>query len=228
MQCEICLQCYDHSKHKPYFLSCPHTFCLDCLNRLQENKCPACQKTFNEKYPNLALLQIIPKSDYDKLKNELEHCLNEIADLKVRLDENSDKKLKENLIRINSLRTEIKKKTNEIIISIQNLQKKLLNETNNIEVLLRKKYTIANIDDQIEAKSREARLGLEVNAFNESDLRTLVDSFSRLKPEINERINQIENQNDDEFEFVLKSSIEIDTDDLGEIINKNSVSSTLD
>jgi hypothetical protein len=51
MQCEICLNKYDHSRHKPYFLSCPHTFCIDCLNRLQENKCPACQSKFQEKFP---------------------------------------------------------------------------------------------------------------------------------------------------------------------------------
>lgn len=224
MQCEICLSAYDHSKHKPYFLSCPHTFCLDCLSRLKEQKCPACQKSYAEKFPNLALLQIIPKSDYDKLKYELEHCLNEIANLKVKLDETSDKKLKENLTRINTLRDDIRQKTNEILNSIQNLQSKLLNETDNIEVLLRKKYTISSIDDQIEAKSKEARFGLEVNAFSENDLRTLFESFSRLKPEINERIIQIETSNDDEFEFVLRSSIEIDTADLGEIINKNPVS----
>jgi hypothetical protein len=173
---------------------------------------------------SLALLQIVPKSDYDNLKHDLEICLNDIADLKLNLDESNDKKLKENLLKIKSLRTEIEKKTNEIINSISNLQKKLLNETNNIEVLLRKKYTISNIDDQIEAKSKEARLGLEVNVFTESELKKLLDSFSRLKPEINDRINQVLNSNDDDFEFSLKSSIEIDTGDFAEIINKNAVS----
>ncbi len=160
MQCEICLNVYDHSKHKPFFLSCPHTFCVECLNRLKENKCPACQKPYAERYPNLALLQLVPRSPYDLLKSDLENCLNDIADLKVKLDECSDRKLKDNLVKITCLRADIKKKTNEIINSIQNLQKKLLNETCNIEVLLRKKYTINLIDDQIEAKSKEARLGM--------------------------------------------------------------------
>ena len=40
MNCEICLEPFDHSIHKPHHLECSHTYCLSCLKILTNNKYP--------------------------------------------------------------------------------------------------------------------------------------------------------------------------------------------
>jgi len=71
MNYTICLEPFDHSINKPYSLSsCPHTFCASCLKRLNTNKYPICAKQIASKNTNIALLELIPESEYDKLKAE--------------------------------------------------------------------------------------------------------------------------------------------------------------
>ncbi len=69
--CSICYEPYDQSIHRPYSMSsCPHTFCLKCSEQFKENKCPKCGLRSEGKNLNMALLQVIPESEYDKLKAE--------------------------------------------------------------------------------------------------------------------------------------------------------------
>jgi len=69
MECVICVNLYDHSIHKPYSLtSCPHTYCLKCLDKFNNNNCPQCGIPINGKNLNIELLKLIPESSYDKLK----------------------------------------------------------------------------------------------------------------------------------------------------------------
>ncbi len=69
--CKICFNKYDHSLRKPYHLSCPHTFCKDCIIKIQiyANQCPACRLPIRETYPNIELLETIPESNYERLEN---------------------------------------------------------------------------------------------------------------------------------------------------------------
>ena len=51
LTCSICAECYDDSTHQAKFLSCHHTFCIDCLNNLSNKEqvnqatiqCPICR-----------------------------------------------------------------------------------------------------------------------------------------------------------------------------------------
>jgi len=88
MSCQICFDNYDHSIRL-------HSFCLCCINKLNEKKCPVCSKTFNKTYPNLALLDLIPESNYDKLKAESLKSFNEIKQIKNELIKKRDEKLNE-------------------------------------------------------------------------------------------------------------------------------------
>ena len=57
MDCNICYESFDHSIRKPYSLSsCPHTYCLKCLDQLNNNKCPNCNEPIKGKNINIALL----------------------------------------------------------------------------------------------------------------------------------------------------------------------------
>jgi hypothetical protein len=69
MECDICCESFDHSIRKPYSLSsCPHTFCLKCLEEYSK-ECPECRRPINGKNINIALLKLIPESSYDKIKS---------------------------------------------------------------------------------------------------------------------------------------------------------------
>ncbi len=67
MKCKICFEPFDHSIHKPYSLSlCPHTYCLKCLQSNECQVCPECREPIKGKNINIALLEVIPESSYDK------------------------------------------------------------------------------------------------------------------------------------------------------------------
>ena len=70
--CKICLNNYDHSIRKPHHLSCPHTFCIECINKIKyiSNRCPHCNLPIRGIHQNIELLDTIPQSSYDKLKAE--------------------------------------------------------------------------------------------------------------------------------------------------------------
>ena len=57
--CDICLDLFDHSIHKPSVLICGHTFCLSCLKKLNKKQCPTCNKQFIEVNSNTAQINKI-------------------------------------------------------------------------------------------------------------------------------------------------------------------------
>ena len=60
-------------------LACGHTCCMPCLQKLNENKtCYSCKKVYIEMNTNIALLNMIPESNYDKLKAKTLKGLTEI------------------------------------------------------------------------------------------------------------------------------------------------------
>lgn len=62
MNCQICLESYNHSSNKPYmFSTCPHTFCFSCCKKLNGKNCPNCNAKIKDKHLNLALLELIPE-----------------------------------------------------------------------------------------------------------------------------------------------------------------------
>ena len=126
MDCDICYSHYDHSIHKPYMLSCPHTFCISCVNRLTTNKCPTCNAEIFIKNPNIALLNLISESSYDQLKDSLQKSLNKINEIKNELKTKSETKLNKYLAKIDSAKEGIKNEANKLIQLIKSSELKLL------------------------------------------------------------------------------------------------------
>jgi hypothetical protein len=93
MECDICIEPYDHSIRKPCSLSsCSHTYCLKCLEQL--NICPKCNEPIKGKNINIALLNFIPESSYDKLKTTtLKSCI-EINEIMNNLKKSNEEKFK--------------------------------------------------------------------------------------------------------------------------------------
>ena len=60
--CDICFQKYNHEANKPIIIMpCCHTFCAQCLSRLDQEKCPNCNGWISLKSVNWGLLNLIPE-----------------------------------------------------------------------------------------------------------------------------------------------------------------------
>ena len=69
MTCQICFENFDHFFLKPQQLSCAHTYCFKCVNKLV--KCPTCNEQIIEIYQNNALLEFIPEPEDKEPKKEV-------------------------------------------------------------------------------------------------------------------------------------------------------------
>lgn len=222
MDCDICLNPYDHSKHRPFSLTCPHTVCLDCLNKLNTKYCPSCKDPIKAKYPNLALIKLIPESQYDKLRHQLEKTLIEANDLKQQLSKDCECKLSMSLNKIKSLREEINTKTTEIINLVIQNQKRLIDEANIYENSLQFSLKQLRVDNQMEIKLNEAKICLERNVLNETELDELNKDIENINTIISRMIFEIE-KIDENYEFILNKSICVESGVFGDLKSKEKV-----
>lgn len=185
MSCQICFNSYDHSRHRPYHLSCPHTFCLDCLDKLRDNKCPSCKTPIQFKNPNLALLEFIPESTYDSLKQQLHRILTETNDLKSSLTRDWELSISNHLNKFKCLKRDISSKSTELIKLIRNNEARMLQRVNEYENKITKQFDKLKIDNEIETKLSAAKFNLNTNEMNEKELSILNDEISTLKTKLN-------------------------------------------
>ena len=133
MECDICLEKFDHSLNKPLVLiRCAHTICAKCVDNLVEKKCPTCNCDIEETRTNWSILKTAIESDYDKLKAELDKTFNEIESLEKKLNKAKEIKIEENYNRVKIVKNHVEKQANELI--------KLINE--NKKRMFRGKYAI--------------------------------------------------------------------------------------
>ncbi len=208
MNCQICFHPYDHSVHKPYTLSClSHTFCIFCIDKLPEKKCPLCMKPFDQKNPNLALLELIPQSNYDKLKLKSIKILNELNETKQNLNIRQEAKLAEYLTQMTEIKFIINKEANAIIQSVKRNQEELINEATSIESDLKKCLSfkkIISIKD-LDTKMHQSKLFIEKNQYSEEQLVKFCDNTSNDKMNLDRCCNIIDKFKED-FRFNLNES----------------------
>ena len=228
MQCQICFEKFDHSKHKPYVLiPCTHTLCITCLNNLPDKKCPSCTRVFMDKNPNWALLDLVGDSDYDLLKIQLERSFNEYDILKKKLNDVHQRKLEENNQKLNIIRNEITRRTNQLVNQLKENEKRLLNETQSIELLLTSSLNEiasklnrlnANLDNQIELNKKQ----LEANELTELQMNKLGQDLFNLNLEFTFKIDQIKKFNESDLvEFEPNQSFDYnDLNLIGKLNNK--------
>lgn len=201
MDCEICAEPFDHSVHKPYSLyPCPHTFCISCLQKLTENKCPICAKEIRDKNPNLALLNLVPKSAYDQLKDELEIDMHELNELKQRFDAKKGFKLDELFNKMKLIRQQIHAKSEEIFDLIARKRDSLLSQVKNIEEYLIKSLNELRADPHMQTRNAKLKEMLTLNQYNESQMNLLKTEFQNKKIDLTFKFNLADKI--DQFEFV--------------------------
>ena len=127
--CQICFEPFDHSIRIPYSLSsCPHTFCLKCLDQFTTKNCPKCNTLIKGRNLNMALLELIPKSEYDKLKEETLIAIISINETKNDLKNVRDEKLIHHETKLTLIKNIIKDETSELINILEQNEQILLNE----------------------------------------------------------------------------------------------------
>jgi hypothetical protein len=136
--CKICLNNYDHSIRKPHHLSCQHTFCIECINKIKVdlNKCPKCNQPIRVIYENVELLELIPESNYDKLKQE---ALKKLS--------TKESEVNEHLNALKSIKGSIYSQSNLLINLINEKKAKSISEIELIEKSL--KETLSKAKSEI-------------------------------------------------------------------------------
>jgi len=191
MNCKICLQPFDHSTHKPYSLSsCPHTYCLECIDKFQlnDNKCPHCREPIKGKFINIALLEVVPESNYDKLKAITLKAFIEINEIKNNLKKSNEEKLSMHEIKLKSIKQTISDETNKIINIFKQNEKFLSDECDIIFNDIKDNLNL-NKFEIVESKAR-----IEKNELNEAELTNLNNLIYEIKKNLTNHLNQMENK----------------------------------
>ena len=131
MECDICLEKFDHSLNKPLVLiRCAHTLCAKCVDNLVKKKCPTCNGKIEETRTNWSILKTTIQSNYDNLKTELDRTFNEIELLEKKLTEAKELKLEDNSNRVKIVKNLVEKQANDLIKLINENKKKLFKGKN--------------------------------------------------------------------------------------------------
>lgn len=221
MDCEICLEEFDHTIHRPFSLSpCMHTLCISCLNNLSEKKCPLCTKVINDNNTNWTLLKLVPESTYDKLKSNCENQLNKLISINGNLDLKRKDEIEKISKKIDKIRSQINVRLNDLINLIQKQKLKLMDQTENIENYLEKRMFNYSGTHLTQEETSNIKNHLDNNSLSESDLKKLAEQLNDSINETNEKLDFIDKVNYDDYEFIEADFVDADPNLFGEITNK--------
>jgi len=189
MECDICIEPYDHSIRKPCSLSsCPHTFCLKCVDKLNNNNCPHCNEPIKGNHINIGLLKLIPESSYDKLKTTtLKSCI-EINEIKNKLKKSNEEKLNIYETKIKSIKQTISNETNKIINILKQNEKFLSDECDIIFNDIKADLNLNTFEFD------NSKVKIEKDELNETELANFNRKIEEIKQNINNNSKQIENK----------------------------------
>ena len=190
--CNICLESFDHSTHKPYSLSsCSHTYCLSCLAKLTNKKCPSCGKLFKEKHPNLALLEFIPESSFDKLKGECLKALIEINEVKADIKNNRQDKLKKHQTKLVLVKKVVASETNKIIEVLKKNEEILTKQCDLMLNELKASLDTSFYEDSISFTLVESKEVIEKNKLSEEELKILNNRILEVKLQLHQLTDKV-------------------------------------
>ena len=216
MECDICLEKFDHSINKPLVLfRCGHTLCSKCVNNLVEKKCPTCNGLIEETRPNWALLKTAVESDYDKMKSELLKSLSEIESLEKKLETTEQQKSEKNLDLIKRLKSQVQSRADEHVKQINSDKKLLFKE---IETKFKDLEQQEQAKSESETKDKKDEIKEKLND-NKFDKKQLID----LKPELINRLSILSvkaktiGEFADSFELIVNEKTKTGENIIGEI-----------
>jgi hypothetical protein len=201
--CQICYEPYDQSIRRPYSMSsCPHTYCLKCLEQITNNRCPECGIRSKGKNLNMALLQLIPESEYDKLKAESLKALIHLNEAKKYLKQNRLEKLNIHETKLESIKQVISDETDKIINILKEKKNNLINECNQMLYRIKNHLTSTKYEDKESLQIGLTKVKIENNELNEDEMKSLNNKITEINNELNKLSESIRNY-ENNSEFVL-------------------------
>ncbi len=216
MNCKVCFNHFDHSIRRPFVLSCQHTFCVSCINKLKSTKCPSCNMSITNKNLNTSLLEFLSESTYDKLKSKLLETLNEINEIKNEIPNKRQAIFNENLSTLKEIKDRINSEIDQFLDLVYSNKTKLLNEIIEIENELKKEMSQSNLEMEILEKVIVTKPLVENNTWDEEQLKKLADERLNMKMQIEQISDKIESFKEN-FEFLVYDCVQIKDGVIGEI-----------
>jgi hypothetical protein len=205
--CLICIEPFDRSSHKPYSLiSCPHTYCLSCLEKL--NKCPECALPITGKNLNIALLSFIKESNYDKLKADILEASIEIKEDLQSLNNSRQKILTQHQNKLTCIKMTIRDETAKVITTLKENENKLTEECDIIFKNINDDLNEVIFDDSLfQIVDQDLKEKINNNFFNEVNLNNIIMKVPKLKQDLKNQSDQLKNH-EDRYEFIQNEFID--------------------
>ena len=201
--CQICYEPYDQSIRRPYSMSsCPHTYCLKCLEQIKNNRCPECGIRSKGKNLNMALLQLIPESEYDKLKAESLKAFIHLNEAKQDLKQNRLEKISIHETKLESIKQVISDETEKIIDILKENKNNMINECDQMLDEIKNQLSSIKYEDKESLQVGLTKVKIEKNELNENEMKSLNNKIIEINNELNKLSDSIKNY-ENNSEFVL-------------------------
>jgi len=164
---------------------------MSCLEKLTTKKCPTCGKKFNEKNPNMAVLEFIPESNYDKLKGESLKALIEINEAKQDLKNNRLETVKKHQTKLFLVKKVVSTETSKLVDVLKKNEETLTSQCDMMLNDLNASLDSSNYEESISfpfAKSKEA---IEKNTISEEEIKNLNIKLSEIKEQLSQLTGQV-------------------------------------
>jgi hypothetical protein len=159
----------------------------------------------------------------DRLRLKVEFLLSETILLKTTLNENHEKKFKENVKQFQIIRNEIIMRTNQIVDSIHKHQKELLSQVRKLENNVDEKLNSFLVDDNILDEINENKQMLTNNKLDSIQLEKLKVNYHLKNMQLNLKLIEFEKNSDYFFEFFPNNNFKMSINSIGIIKSINKV-----
>jgi len=159
-----------------------------------------CNSIIVNKNTNIALLELIQESDYDRLKSKISKNLIEINNSKTELAFKREIKLKEYMLKLKKIKNFLNSETNRSIEQLRHNQYDLNKKINSLKIDLVTHLFQFNIE---EMKIGKAKIKIENDQLDEKQLQNLSDDIEKIKNKIVQINIQIDFFHRD-YEFLLQ------------------------
>lgn len=220
MECEICVKPYDKSKRQPFVVSpCSHTFCIECLQKLDLKQCRTCNKEIRGKNTNWALLQLVPESNFDTLKAKVQNTFEQAESSRQNFEELRQNHFEENFKRIKMFKHEIKVQRELIDELLHNHYQSINLEVDVLEEEeSKKRMEIVEQEDNLKQQLIQAKQDIDSNNLDESELLKLNDELASIHLNMNKCISEKDKWHD--YMFVNNKNVFLENNLIGKIEQK--------
>jgi len=150
----------------------------------------------------MALLELIPESNYDKLKAQSLKAYIDLNEIKKDLKTNRESKLNKHKTKLTLIKKVIGDQTNKVIDILKSNEIKLTNECDKILDELNSSLDADKFEESISFQIKnKSKAEIEKNNLTEDELKNLSNTIFEIKMKLNELSDEIKNY-ENNFKFI--------------------------